>query len=72
VIAHERRLALSRALAKLPARDRVMIACRWFEDMSEREIATTLAIRPGTVKSRLSRAMARLRAELEELEVARD
>ena len=49
-----------------------MIACRWFEDMSEREIADTLGIRPGTVKSRLSRAMTRLRAELEELEVARD
>ncbi|MEX1008070.1 MAG: sigma-70 family RNA polymerase sigma factor [Acidimicrobiia bacterium] len=72
VMAEERRLALAQAVARLPARDRVMIACRWFEDMSEREIAATLAIRPGTVKSRLSRAMARLRAELEELEVARD
>jgi RNA polymerase sigma-70 factor, ECF subfamily len=72
VIAEERRIALADALARLPERDRVMLACRWFEDMSEREIASTLRIRPGTVKSRLSRAMARLRAELEELEVARD
>jgi RNA polymerase sigma factor (sigma-70 family) len=72
VLAAERRQALARALERLPERDRVMIACRWFEDMSEREIADTLAIRPGTVKSRLSRAMTRLRAELVELEVARD
>ena len=72
VLAEERRRALAHALERLPERDRVMIACRWFEDMSEREIADTLAIRPGTVKSRLSRAMTRLRAELGELEVARD
>jgi RNA polymerase sigma factor (sigma-70 family) len=72
VLAEERRQALAHALERLPERDRVMIACRWFEDMSEREIADTLAIRPGTVKSRLSRAMTRLRAELEDLEVARD
>lgn len=72
VLAEERRVALVKALARLPERDRVMIACRWFEDMSEREIAVTLGIRPGTVKSRLSRAMARLRTELAELEVARD
>jgi RNA polymerase sigma factor (sigma-70 family) len=49
-----------------------MIACRWFEEMTEREIADTLGIRAGTVKSRLSRAMTRLRTELEELEVAHD
>jgi RNA polymerase sigma-70 factor (ECF subfamily) len=72
LLADERRQALARAIARLPQRDRVMIACRWFEDMTEREIADTLGIRPGTVKSRLSRAMTRLRAELEELEVARD
>jgi RNA polymerase sigma factor (sigma-70 family) len=72
VLAEERRQALALALEHLPDRDRVMIACRWFEDMSEREIADTLGIRAGTVKSRLSRAMARLRAELELLEVARD
>ena len=64
--------SLARALERLPERDRLMIACRWFEDMTEREIAATLAIRPGTVKSRLSRAMTRLRAELIDLEVARD
>jgi RNA polymerase sigma-70 factor (ECF subfamily) len=64
-----RREALADALARLPERDRLVIAYRWFEDMSEREIADALGVRPGTVKSRLSRAMARLRAELVPLEV---
>jgi DNA-directed RNA polymerase specialized sigma24 family protein len=40
--------------------------------MSEREVASTIGVRPGTVKSRLSRAMARLRVELEAMEVAHD
>ena len=72
VLAAERRAALAAALARLPERDRVVLACRFFEGMSEREIATTLGVRPGTVKSRLSRAMARLRVELEVMEVAHD
>jgi RNA polymerase sigma factor (sigma-70 family) len=72
VLAAERRAALAAALARLPERDRVVLACRWFEGMSEQEIATTLGVRPGTVKSRLSRAMTRLRGELEVMEVARD
>jgi RNA polymerase sigma-70 factor (ECF subfamily) len=72
ILAAERRAALAAAVARLPERDRVVLACRFFEGMSEREIATTLGVRPGTVKSRLSRAMARLREELAEKEVARD
>jgi RNA polymerase sigma-70 factor (ECF subfamily) len=72
ILAAERRATLAAALARLPERDRVVLACRWFEGMSEREIATTLGLRPGTVKSRLSRAMTRLREELREKEVARD
>jgi RNA polymerase sigma-70 factor (ECF subfamily) len=72
VLAAERRAAVANALARLPERDRVVLACRFFEGMGEREIATTLGVRPGTVKSRLSRAMARLRVELELVEVAHD
>ena len=41
-----------------------MIALRHFEQLSEQEMAEVLDCPRGTVKSRLSRAMARLRAEL--------
>ena len=71
-IANARREVLAGALERLSERDRLVIVYRWFEDMSERDIADALGVRPGTVKSRLSRAMSRLRAELAELELARD
>ena len=44
-----------------------MVACRYFLDLSEAETAAALGLRPGTVKSRLSRALARLRTSLEEV-----
>lgn len=72
VDASARREMVADALARLPERDRLVITYRWFEDLSEREIAEALGVRPGTVKSRLARAMARLRTELAPLEVARD
>jgi RNA polymerase sigma-70 factor (ECF subfamily) len=37
---------------------------RYFLDFSEAEMAAAMRVRPGTVKSRLSRALARLKAEL--------
>jgi DNA-directed RNA polymerase specialized sigma24 family protein len=42
-----------------------VIAYRYLFDLSEAEMADTLGVQPGTVKSRLSRALARLRSELE-------
>ena len=42
-----------------------MIALRYLLDLSEAECAAALDCRPGTVKSRLSRALAKLRTELE-------
>ena len=65
VEAREDRERLVAALGRLGARDRLILAYRWFEDLSEAEIATAMGCRPGTVKSRLSRAMGRLRAEME-------
>jgi len=53
------------ALRQLDERDRLAIACRYFLDLSEAETAAALDCRRGTVKSRLSRALARLRTELE-------
>lgn len=64
VVASERRRELAAALASLPERDRLVLAYRWFADLSEAEMATALGCRPGTVKSRLSRAHERLRAAL--------
>ncbi|GAA1560798.1 sigma-70 family RNA polymerase sigma factor [Actinomadura kijaniata] len=52
------------ALATLPERDREVIALTAWEGMTAAEIAVVLDLDPGTVRSRLSRARARLRAAL--------
>jgi RNA polymerase sigma factor (sigma-70 family) len=49
------------ALARLPVSQRVVLVLRTREGLSEQEIATTLEIPVGTVKSRLSRARAAFR-----------
>ena len=56
--------ALLAALDRLPERDRLVIAYRFLLEMTEAETAETLDVPPGTVKSRLSRGMRRLRSEL--------
>jgi RNA polymerase sigma factor (sigma-70 family) len=66
LLAGERRRELLGALERLREEDRLVIACRFFLDLSEREAARVLGWRLGTVKSRLSRALERLRAELGE------
>jgi RNA polymerase sigma-70 factor (ECF subfamily) len=60
----ERRAAVLEALGGLPARDRDVIACRYLLELSEAETAAALKIRRGTVKSRLARALERLRREV--------
>ena len=60
----ERRAELLAALSRLPQRDRLAIAYRYFLELSEAEMAAALRCRRGTVKSRLSRALARLRKEV--------
>ena len=62
----ERRRALLAAVEQLREDDRLVIVCRFFLDLSERETAEALGWRHGTVKSRLSRALDRLREELGE------
>ena len=64
-LAVERDAALHRALASLREPDRQVIFLRYFLDLTEAETATALDCRAGTVKSRLSRALERLRLELE-------
>ena len=60
----EAREALLSALAGLREQDRLVIAYRYLLELSEVETAEVLGVRPGTVKSRLSRALERLRDRL--------
>lgn len=50
------RAAVAQALQKLPDRLRLPLICRYYLELSERETAAALGIRPGTVKSRLFEA----------------
>ena len=65
VLEGERRAALLAAVAALPERERTVLELRYLLELSEADMATVLGCRPGTVKSRLSRALDRLRADLE-------
>jgi RNA polymerase sigma factor (sigma-70 family) len=64
VLAAERREELLEALRGLREEARWAIACRYFLRLSEEETAAILGCARGTVKSRLSRAMKGLRAEI--------
>jgi len=66
LLAGERRETLLAALGRMAERDRTVIACRYLLELSEAETAAALGVRPGTVKSRLSRALDRLREEVGE------
>ena len=52
------------AIVRLPARQRVVLALRFYEDLSEPAIAALLGCPVGTVKSSLHRGLERLRKEL--------
>src|SRR2546421_483566 len=56
--------ALMEAMSRLREDDRMVLGYRFLIELSERETAQALGVRPGTVKSRTSRALARLREEL--------
>jgi RNA polymerase sigma factor (sigma-70 family) len=64
MLAGEERERLLAAINGLREEDRLVIAGRYFLDLSEEETAAALDWRRGTVKSRTSRALARLREEL--------
>jgi RNA polymerase sigma factor (sigma-70 family) len=55
---------LRNVLVALPPRQREVVVCRYLLDLSERDTAQVLEIPSGTVKSRLSRALAALQAAL--------
>jgi RNA polymerase sigma factor (sigma-70 family) len=60
-IAHD---DLAAALGRLRPDDRLVLGCRYVLDLSEAETAAALGVARGTVKSRLSRALGRLREEV--------
>ncbi|ADP78631.1 SigE family RNA polymerase sigma factor [Pseudofrankia inefficax] len=49
------------ALRQLPPRQRAVIVLRYFDDLTEAEIAAQLGCRPGSVKTHAARGMSRLR-----------
>jgi RNA polymerase sigma factor (sigma-70 family) len=65
LVASEERSQLLEAVNGLREEDRLVIACRYFLDLSEAETAAALGWRQGTVKSRLSRSLERLRERME-------
>jgi len=64
-VEHDDRRELVEALNEMSEDDRLVIAYRYFLDLPEAEMAEALGVPRGTVKSRLSRALGRLRERME-------
>lgn len=62
----EEHVAVAAALSRLPDRQRACIALRFYGDLSEAEVAATLGISAGSVKTHVHRGMAALATALEE------
>ena len=59
----ELRRDLLAALATLPRGQRAVVVLRYFEDLTEQQVAETLGVSAGTVKSQTSKALAQLRLD---------
>jgi RNA polymerase sigma-70 factor (sigma-E family) len=56
-----------RLLATLPRKQRAVLVLRYYEDLSDQQIAETLGCSQGTVRSQASRALATLRGTLQDI-----
>jgi RNA polymerase sigma-70 factor (sigma-E family) len=65
---HDDRLVLWPHVAALPPRQRAVVVLRYYEDLTEQQIADALGCSPGTVKSTASDALRALRARMAETE----
>jgi RNA polymerase sigma-70 factor (sigma-E family) len=61
---HAKHEAMVRRLARLPRRQRAAVVLRYYEGMSDDDIAAILGCSTGTVRSHISRGIATLRIEL--------
>ena len=64
----ESRAVVREALAKLDPDQHQVVVLRYFAELTVPEIAVSMGIKEGTVKSRLHRALGRMREYLEETE----
>jgi RNA polymerase sigma-70 factor (ECF subfamily) len=62
-VANDDQRAVLAALDRMPDHLRVVVALRYYAQLSEKEIAAVIHRRPGTVKSRLHEARSRLGAD---------
>ncbi len=63
----ERRIVLLAALATLTPKQRAVVVLRFFEDLTERQVAEVLGVSVGTVKSQTHLSLRRLREAAPEL-----
>jgi RNA polymerase sigma-70 factor (sigma-E family) len=61
----DRRDVVQRAVDRLPRQMRAAVMLRYFDDMTEPEVAAALGVSVGTVKSTVARAVAKLRKDAE-------
>ena len=61
---HAERAAILAELARLPRRQRAVLVLRYYEALSDAEIAEVLGCAPGTVRGYAARALATLRVEV--------
>lgn len=68
----ELRMVMRTALSRLTPRQRTMLVLRYFEDLSETEIARLLGVRVGSVRSQIYRSLARLKETAPELTTVKE